>query len=99
MKKREKIIHRNGPEVIPEVNEGEFLDSYGAIVKHGMKVILESCYSYQHLNGKEAFVIWIPKLGMYKYILIEDRTPILYDFYGVHKFKLIEDIDDTKRTD
>ena len=89
MRSRERKIHINGPEVIPEVNEGEFLDSYGTVVKHGMKIVLEKNYTYYHLNGKEAYVIWYAKWGMYKYILIEDRSAIPYNFCGIHTFKVI----------
>lgn len=73
-----------------KVTDGEFLDSYNNIVKHGDTIIIESHYSFTHLENREALVEWNPSRGMYNFVLADDtRFKSREDFYGVHSFKLI----------
>lgn len=72
------------------VTDGQFVDSYGNVVKHGDRIIIEHNYNYQHHNNREALVEWNPSKGMYNYVFIDDtRFKSREDFYGIHSFKLI----------
>lgn len=72
-------------------NDGKFFDSYGHEVKHGTKIIIEDHYNYQHFENRLAMVEWDQEKGMYKYRFIDgEKVSLLYNFYGVHKFKVNE---------
>lgn len=72
------------------ITDGQFVDSYGNVVKHGDRIIIEHNYNYQHHNNREALVEWNPSRGMYNYVFIDDtRFKSIEDFYGIHSFKLI----------
>lgn len=72
------------------VEDGQFIDSYGSVVKHGDRIIIEHNYNYQHHNNREALVEWNPQKGMYNYVFVDDtRFKSRNDFYGIHSFKLI----------
>jgi len=76
---------------LENVVDCQFLDSYGIPVKHGSKIIIEANYNYQHFNNREALVEWYPEKGMYRFVFIDDsRFKIRHDFWGIHKFKIIE---------
>lgn len=70
--------------------DGKFTDSYGSVVKHGSRIIIEGTYSLRYMEGQEALVEWDGKKGMYNYVLVDDWMKSRYNFYGIHKFKLIE---------
>jgi len=75
---------------LSKVTDGQFVDSYGSVVKHGDVIKIEHHYSYSHQENKEAIVEWNPSKGMYNYVLIDDtRFKSREDFYGVHSFKKI----------
>lgn len=71
-----------------------FKDMHGNQVTPGAKIRIVSNYNYQHLNGKEAEVIWNEKAGLYEYKYVEIRRmkefPSSDDFYGIHEFELIK---------
>lgn len=70
--------------------DGKFTDSYGNVVKHGSRIVIESTYSgiYQ---GQEALVEWDERKGMYNYVLVDDWLKSRSNFYGIHKFKIKND--------
>ena len=70
--------------------DGKFTDSYGSVVKHGSRVLIESTYGGYNGGSGEALVEWDEKHGMYQYVMVNDWLKSREDFYGVHKFKLIE---------
>lgn len=75
---------------LESVTDGQFKDTYGNVVKHGDKILIEHNYNYQHFNNREALVEWNPQKGMYNYVFIDDtRFKSRNDFYGVYSFKLI----------
>lgn len=75
---------------LTEYTDGQFIDSYGAIVKHGSRIIIESTYGGYNGEAGEAFVEWDGKGGMYKYVRVDDWLKLRYNFNGIHKFKLIQ---------
>lgn len=65
-----------------------------ANVKEGDRIQITGHYSYPHVVGKEAVVLWDQKHGMYKYRYDEVRRGGTFtstdDFYGVHSFEKIK---------
>ncbi|MBC8053768.1 MAG: hypothetical protein H7Y13_11955 [Sphingobacteriaceae bacterium] len=68
---------------------GKFVDSYGSLVEDRCKILIESNYNYEFLNGREASVEWDAEKGMYKYSVSFNNHNHTSDFHGIHKFKLI----------
>lgn len=69
----------------------KFFDSYGNAVKESSLIIIEATYNAQNLiNGQEAVVTWDIKHGMFLWSLTKSKWFQEQDFYGVHKFKLIQ---------
>lgn len=70
-------------------NDGMFYDSYGNRVKHGMNIIIESNYNYQHWNNRPAIAEWDSKKGLYTFRFIDgDCMGLVEGFHGIHKFKV-----------
>lgn len=68
--------------------DGQFTDSYGNVVKHGSRIIIESTYSFIYMDGKEALVEWDGNKGMYNYVLVDDWLKSRDNFHGIHKFRV-----------
>jgi len=68
--------------------DGQFTDSYGNVVKHGSRIIIESTYGGYNKNNQEALVEWDEKKGMYNYVLVDDWLKSRDNFYGICKFRV-----------
>ena len=70
--------------------DGQFTDSYGNVVKHGSRIVIESTYGGSgYKNNQEALVEWDGTKGMYNYILVDDWLKSRDNFYGICKFRLL----------
>ena len=70
--------------------DGQFTDSYGNVVKHGSRIVIESTYGgYSNMDkNQEALVEWDGSKGMYNYVLVNDWLKSRSNFYGIHKFRI-----------
>ena len=67
----------------------KFTDSYGNVVKHGSRIIIESTYGGSgYKNNQEALVEWDGTKGMYNYVLVDDWLKSRDNFYGICKFRV-----------
>ena len=72
--------------------DGQFTDSYGNVVKHGSRIFIEDTYGgYNGTGGVEALVEWDGKKGMYNYVRSDDWMKSRKNFYGICKFRLINE--------
>lgn len=80
--------------------DGKFTDSYGNVVKHGSRIIIESTYGgYNGNDGGEALVEWDEKKGMYNYVMVNDWLKSRDNFYGVCKFRVKENENEIKENE
>lgn len=83
--------HFLSPSELPDVVDGQFLDSHGQRLRHGDWIRIEGHYCYPQFKNLEGLVIWEPKMGRYRFMIANNNFGrSMEDFASVISFIRLE---------